>query len=193
MKTRYGVGAEHDSTSVVPSLSRLETPHLLSPQPNIKTTENIHGDFVHSPFPTMSLDPFSWLALVGVADVITRLGVGLRQLQQQYSGALDDVDNIAQQVGNIELAIREICSLLRSSPSTFPASFDTRLEESAAAIGKVVGQIQEHVQCVQAVSEKSANRGKIRHVWNSGKVTQWENNLGVQVQALSLLLQVAQM
>ncbi|RFU28990.1 hypothetical protein B7463_g7332, partial [Scytalidium lignicola] len=44
-------------------------------------------------------------ASMGVADIVIRLGFGLQHLQQEFSGALDHVDNIAQQTGRIELAI----------------------------------------------------------------------------------------
>ncbi|KAL9062403.1 MAG: hypothetical protein Q9157_008951 [Trypethelium eluteriae] len=143
------------------------------------------------------MDPISATSLVagsiGVADVATRLGYGLRHLQQEFSGALDHVDNIAQQVANIDLAIREICLLLRNSSDTFPQSFESRLKESTTAIDKVVAQIQEHVQSVKAVADKSANKGKLLHLRHANKVSQWESNLGVQIQALQLLLQVAHM
>jgi len=143
------------------------------------------------------MDPISAASLVagsiGVADVVTRLGFGLRHLQQEFNGALDHVDNIAQQVGSIDLAIREICSLLYNSPDTFPQSFESRLKESTAAINKVVTQIQEHSQSVKAVAEKSVNKGKLLHLRHANKVVQWETNLGAQIQALSLLLQVAHM
>ncbi|RYP05076.1 hypothetical protein DL765_009955 [Monosporascus sp. GIB2] len=143
------------------------------------------------------MDPISVTSLVassiGLADVVTRLGCGLRHLQQEFSGALDHVDNITQQTGTIDFAIREICSLLRRSPDTFPSSFESRLKESTAAIDEVVGQIQDHAQSVQAEAEKSPRKGKLLHLQHASKVLQWENNLSVLIQALSLLLQVAQL
>ncbi|RYP62420.1 hypothetical protein DL770_009595 [Monosporascus sp. CRB-9-2] len=143
------------------------------------------------------MDPISVTSLVassiGVADIVTRLGFGLQHLQQQFSGALDHVDNIAQQTRSIDFAIREICSFLHKSPNTFPTSFESRLRESMTKIDKVVGQIQDHAQSVKTEASKSPSKGKILHLRHADKVVQWENNLGVQIQALSLLLQVAQL
>jgi hypothetical protein len=101
---------------------------------------------------------------VKVADIVTKLGFGLRHLQQDFSGALDHVDNIAQQTSTIEFAIREICSLLGSSPDTFPPSFEFRLKESTTAVDKVVGQIHAHVQSVKIEAEKSPSKGKMLHL-----------------------------
>ncbi|OTA69478.1 kinase-like protein [Hypoxylon sp. EC38] len=130
---------------------------------------------------------------IGVADIVTRLGFGLRHLQQEFSGALDHVENIAQQTGAIDFAIREICSFVNKSPNKFLPSFASRLEESMAAIDEVVGQIQHHVQSVKTEAERSPSKGKMLHLRRADKVIQWESNLGVQIQALSLLLQVAQL
>ncbi|KAF1997969.1 hypothetical protein P154DRAFT_578495 [Amniculicola lignicola CBS 123094] len=109
-------------------------------------------------------------ASIGVADVVTRLGFGLRHIQQEFNGALDYIDNIAQQIGNIDLAICEICLLLCKSPNTFPQSFKSRLKESTTTIDKVVAQIQEHTQSIKDVAEKLENKGKLLHLRHAGKV-----------------------
>ncbi|KAK3685220.1 kinase-like domain-containing protein [Podospora appendiculata] len=128
---------------------------------------------------------------LGVADITVRVGFGLRQLQKSFSEALEHVDNIAQQTRTIDFAIRQICSLLEQSRDTFPASFELHLDESTTAIGRVVGQIQDHTEAVKAKAEKSPSKGKILQLWHADKVGQWEKNLGVQIQALLLLLEVA--
>lgn len=143
------------------------------------------------------MDPVTVVSLVasalGAADIIARLGRGLHGLQQEFSGALDHVDDIAQQMSTIDFAMREICSLLRCRPETFPHSFESRFADSTAAVDRIVEQIQDHVQFVRTEASKSPSRGKLHHVRNAAAVAQWEKTLTVQIQALSLLLQVAQM
>ncbi|KAK3381871.1 kinase-like domain-containing protein [Podospora didyma] len=141
------------------------------------------------------MDPITITSLVsgcvGVADVTLRLGSGLRHLQVRFNEALDHVDTIVNQTHAVDLALREICSLLRDSPQTFPSSFPTRLQDVVDAINVVVGHVQEHARLVQAEADESPRRAKLLHVRSATKVEQWEKTLGAQIQVLSLLLHVA--
>jgi len=143
------------------------------------------------------MDPVTVVSLVasalGVADISARLGVGLHRLQQEFKGALEHVDDISQQADTIDFAIREICSLLRRRPETFPTSFESRFNDLTKAVDRVVAQIQHHIQSVRNEANRSPSRGKVYHVRHAAAVTQWEKTLTVQIQALSFLLQVAQM
>ncbi|KXJ90022.1 hypothetical protein Micbo1qcDRAFT_164526, partial [Microdochium bolleyi] len=105
------------------------------------------------------MDPVTVFSLVagamGAADITARLGTGLRRLQQEFSGALDHIDDIAQQTGTIDFALREICSLLRSRPGTFPHSFESRFNDSTTAVDRIVQQIQDHIQSVRTEASRS--------------------------------------
>ncbi|KAK3328197.1 kinase-like domain-containing protein [Cercophora scortea] len=173
-------------------MTKLPYSHIpLAPFCDISSGTISHA-FLSLSLPFVAMDIASLVASsLGVADITVRVGLGLRQLQKSFSEALEHADNIAQQAKTIDFAIREICSLLEKSPDTFPVSFEFHLDESTTAIGRVVGQIQDHTDAVKAKAEKSPSRGKILQLWHADKVGQWEKNLGVQTQALTLLLQVA--
>ncbi|KAF2971171.1 hypothetical protein GQX73_g2389 [Xylaria multiplex] len=129
------------------------------------------------------MEPFSIVtASLGVADIIARLGRSLKRLQNDFSGALDHIDNIIQQTGTVDLAIQ-----------TFPQSFESRLIDSTTAIRKIIEQLELHTQVVKDGAEDSQAKARIIHLWHASKVQQWEASLATQTQALSLLLQVAQL
>lgn len=130
---------------------------------------------------------------LSVAEITTRVGMGCRNLQTQFSGALEHIDNISQQTSTIDLAIREICDIFHQRPQTFPSSFESHLGDSVSAVHNIVRQIQDHVQSVRAEAERSYSRAKLRHLCKSAQVTEWGATLVVQTQALMLLLQVAQL
>ncbi|KAI0535960.1 hypothetical protein GGR58DRAFT_419484 [Xylaria digitata] len=143
------------------------------------------------------MDPISLTSIItaslGVADVITRLSYGLKRLQDDFSGALDHVDNIIQQTGTVDLAIREICLRLETTPETFPQSFESHLTDSTTAIRKIIEQLELHAQAVKDGAKDSQAKGRIIHIRHAAKVQQWGASLAAQIQALSLLLQVAQL
>lgn len=130
---------------------------------------------------------------LSVAEIVTRVCMGCRHLQMEFSGALEHMDNISQQTSTIDLAIREICDIFHQRPQTFPSSFESHLSDSISAVHSIVRQIQDHVQLVRADAETSKSRAKIRHLRKSTQVTEWGATLVVQTQALMLLLQVAQL
>lgn len=143
------------------------------------------------------MDPITAAGLVasalGVADVATRVGWGLRHMQKEFSGALESVEKISQQTSTIDLAIREICFIVDQRPQTFPPSFESHLNDSTSAVHNIVRQIQSHVESVREKAQTSQGKAKFRHLLNSAQVTEWGATLAVQIQALTLLLQVAQL
>lgn len=143
------------------------------------------------------MDPITAIGLIAsalsVAEIATVVGRGCRHLQNEFNGALEHVDNISQQTSNIDLAIREICSIVDQRPQIFPSSFEGHLSDSISAIHNIARQIQDHVRLVRTEAETSQNRAKLRHLRKSNQITEWRTTLGVQIQALMLLLQVAQL
>ncbi|KAJ0109013.1 hypothetical protein J7T55_005562 [Diaporthe amygdali] len=143
------------------------------------------------------MEPISAIGLIAsalsVAEIAAVVGRGCRHLQTEFNGALEHVDNISQQTSNIDLAIREICSIVDQRPQTFPSTFEGHLDDSISAIHNIVKQIQDHVHSVKTEAETSQSRAKLRHLRKSNQITEWRTTLGVQIQALMLLLQVAQL
>lgn len=130
---------------------------------------------------------------LSVAEITSRVGMGCLHLQVEFSGALEHIDNISQQASTINLAIREICSIFRQRPQTFPSSFESHLNDSVSAVHTIVQQIQDHVHSVRTEAETSKSRAKLRHLRKSARIKEWGATLVVQTQALMLLLQVAQL
>lgn len=130
---------------------------------------------------------------LSVAEITTRVGMGCRHLQVEFSGALEHIDSITQQTNTINLAIREICSIFYQRPQTFPSSFESHLSDSISAVHTIVQHIQDHVQSVRTEAATSKSRAKLRHLRKSARVREWGATLVVQTQALMLLLQVAQL
>jgi len=147
------------------------------------------------------MDPFSIAGLgigaaglgIGGLDAVVKLGRGLRNLQQTFSGALEHVDSIAQQTRTIELAIEGIRSTLENCHDAFPQSFELHLTEYTGAIERIVAQLQGHVELVQLESAKSLKRGKAVHTLNAKRVAEWRNDLNSQAVALNVLLSVARL
>lgn len=144
-----------------------------------------------------TMDPLTVFGLVAsalsVAEITTKVGMGCRHLQMEFSGALEHIDNISRQTRNIDVAIREICSIFQQRPKTFPFSFESHLSDSISAIHTIVSQIQAHVLSVRTEAEVSKKRARLRHLRKSTQVREWGATLVVQTQALMLLLQVAQL
>lgn len=143
------------------------------------------------------MDPITASGLVasalGVADIAARLDWGLRQLYNDFSGALGNVEIISQQTNTIDLAIREICSIINQQPQTFPISFEAHLHDLISSVHNIVRQMQDHVESVRITAEQSQGKATLQHLFNSAQVKEWGSALTVQIQALMLLLQVAQL
>lgn len=143
------------------------------------------------------MDPITIFGLIAsalsVAEITTKVGMGCRHLQMEFSGALEHIDSISQQTSTIDLAIREICSIFHQRPQTFPSSFESHLSDSISAVDTIARRIQDHVQSVRTEAETSKSRAKLRHLRKSAQVREWGATLVVQTQALMLLLQVAQL
>lgn len=130
---------------------------------------------------------------LSVAEITTRVGMGCRRLQVEFSGALEHIDDISQQASTIDLAIREICSICDKRPQAFPSSFESRLSDSISVVHNTARQIQDHAQSVRTEAETSKNRARLKHLRKSAQVAQWSAALSGQTQALMLLLQTAQL
>lgn len=153
--------------------------------------------FILNRYCSLRMEPIAMFGLIAsalsVAEITTRVGMGCRHLQVEFSGALEHIDNISQQTGIIDLAIREICSICDQKPQTFPSSFKSHLSDSISMLHSTVRQIQDHVQLVRKEAETSKSRAKLKHLRRSAQVTYWVATLSGQTQALILLLQIAQL
>lgn len=141
------------------------------------------------------MNPISLLTgSLQLAEAVTQAGFGLQHLQQEFGGALEHVDTIAQQTGCIDVAIREICSwLCRSSSDNLSSAFVNPLRECIDAVDETIRQIQDHCQYVKSEAEKSPIKGRLLHMSRTGKVLQWNRNLGAQIQVLMLMLHVVKL
>jgi hypothetical protein len=141
------------------------------------------------------MDPASVISLVascvGIADVVAKLGCRLRQVGEEFRGALDHIESLSQQAATIELAVSEISLILRRGDDTFPPTFISRLIECTKAISKTAGDVQDYTQSLKQTAQTSRRRARSQYVWHVNQISQWEKTLGFQIQALTLLLQVS--
>lgn len=107
---------------------------------------------------------------LSVAEITTRVGMGCRRLQVEFSGALDHIDDISQQASTIDLAIREICSICDRRPRAFPPLFRSRLNDSISVVHNTVRQIQGHAESVKTEAETSRSRARLKHLRKSAQV-----------------------
>ncbi|KAK3990497.1 hypothetical protein QBC44DRAFT_394458 [Cladorrhinum sp. PSN332] len=140
------------------------------------------------------MDPLSAVAgPVGILDVLLRSLRKIRELRRQYSGALESLGRIARQTAATEVAVQEICSILRRSPDTFPVSFAPHLVDLAASITQVVSQIQAYVESVREKAQESSRKAKLLHLRHARKIKELEGLLGSDKEVLNFFLSVAQL
>ena len=119
---------------------------------------------------------------------------GLNDLCRRYNEVEDAHDHLIVHTSTLECAMTALSSQMNRRPSIAQSEgFEDRLRASVSTCQRLMGDIDGHVRHVKANAEQVSFKGKFKHIWNEPGVLQWERQLSVQVQALTLLLQISMM
>jgi hypothetical protein len=140
------------------------------------------------------MDPATIVGLVASCMTICvkagKLSRDLKDLRTRFKNVEHAITIVSAQVAAISASTSRLSYWLESSSSSHEygriVSEFTPVLESCDAL---LALVQEHVTNVKGTSDSLIFRSRLKHMWNESTLQRYREDLGSQVQALSLMIQ----
>ena len=132
---------------------------------------------------------------VQLAELATKSIKNLRDLQRKFKEAANTLQLLSSQLHGIESAVKHIALWLDRSPldSVWSPELRDDLSQSIEACGTTLQNLKDHTFRLNNESGTALLLERMKYVWKADELHEYQELLRDHVQALSFLLQVAQL